>query len=457
MSTSQTARQNARTNSNGKYGLPHWRKKIFKAYSVRDGKRYQSPNWMAAFSHQGKRESLSLETSNHEAAAARAKDLFIYLKANGWDKWREQFKPQSVKKDQPQSDATVGAYLQTARVVLLDGGCDPKTFQQYSQCLRHVAADIQGIGDRFTLGHDKWLEQVSKVPLSALTDDNIRAWKRAFLNRAKIKGEVELGHAMTTVNSTVRQCKALFSDRRVHDKPSALSRIRKEVELPGFVPFAGIGYEKRQSMKYKPSFNDVNVLTQAAHDELADAEPELYKIFWLALGLGLRRNEIDKLEWHSFRWNDGKHGVLRIEKTEFFKPKTIESSAEIPLTESFAALFRQYQLKAAPPARFVIECDGTPRKGAIHYYFRAQKLFERLTKWLRDHGVSGSKPLHELRKEFGSLVNKTLGIYAASTALRHKDIGITTQHYVSSEIQTLPGLDAMLNGPTNIVSMEGAA
>lgn len=341
-----------------KFALPHWRKKIFRAYSVRDGKRHMSPNWTAAFCHDGKRESLSLDTPNHEAAAARAKEAFIYLKANGWEKWREQFKPDSIKKAEPQSGLTVGAYIEAVRPVL---GCDQKTRQQYFQCLRHVAADIREIGDRFKLGHAKWLDQVDAVAISALTDEAVRAWKRSFLASAKAKGEVELGHAMTSVNTVIRQCKALFSDRRIHDKPSVLAQVKDNgIEFPGFVPFANIGYEKRQDMKYKRSFNDVHVLTQAAHDELSVAEPELFKIFWLALGLGLRRNEIDKLEWHAFRWNDGNHGVVRIEKTEFFKPKTTESQAEIPLTESFAAMFRQYQLKAGPQARFVIECDGIP-------------------------------------------------------------------------------------------------
>lgn len=52
---------------------------------------------MASFSHRGHRESLSLGERNHKAAAAHARDAFVYLKANGWEIWREQFKPDRIR------------------------------------------------------------------------------------------------------------------------------------------------------------------------------------------------------------------------------------------------------------------------------------------------------------------------------------------------------------------------
>lgn len=75
-----------------KFTIPYWREKIFHATTVRDGEKYVSPNWMAAFSHKGHRESLSLGDRTHEAAAAYARDAFVYLKANGWEIWRAAYK-----------------------------------------------------------------------------------------------------------------------------------------------------------------------------------------------------------------------------------------------------------------------------------------------------------------------------------------------------------------------------
>jgi glutamate dehydrogenase/leucine dehydrogenase len=40
-------------------------------------------------------------------------------------------------------------------------------------------------------------------------------------------------------------------------------------------------------------------------------------------------------------------------------------------------------------------------------------------------GVNTQKPLHALRKEYGSVINKAHGIHAASKALRHADINVT--------------------------------
>jgi hypothetical protein len=51
-------------------------------------------------------------------------------------------------------------------------------------------------------------------------------------------------------------------------------------------------------------------------------------------------------------------------------------------------------------------------------------------KWLRAQGIRATKPIHELRKEVGSIIASTHGIYAASRYLRHGDIQITAAIYV---------------------------
>jgi hypothetical protein len=54
--------------------------------------------------------------------------------------------------------------------------------------------------------------------------------------------------------------------------------------------------------------------------------------------------------------------------------------------------------------------------------------------------VTEQKPLHTLRKEFGTLVNLAHGIHAASKALRHADITLTNNFYTDSRIRVTPGL-----------------
>jgi len=68
-----------------------------------------------------------------------------------------------------------------------------------------------------------------------------------------------------------------------------------------------------------------------------------------------------------------------------------------------------------------------------------------LTRWLRSKGVNSNKPIHELRKEFGSLVNLKHGIYAASRALRHSDITTSARHYIAKKERVSVGLGHLLS------------
>jgi len=63
-----------------------------------------------------------------------------------------------------------------------------------------------------------------------------------------------------------------------------------------------------------------------------------------------------------------------------------------------------------------------------------------LNAWLRNKGVNTQKPLHTLRKEYGSLVSQAHGIHAASKALRHADIHVTNNYYTDARVRVTPGL-----------------
>jgi hypothetical protein len=58
--------------------------------------------------------------------------------------------------------------------------------------------------------------------------------------------------------------------------------------------------------------------------------------------------------------------------------------------------------------------------------------------------VTASKKLHELRKECGAVIANTMGIFAASRALRHSDIRLTAQYYADKKVRITTGLEAAL-------------
>ena len=74
----------------------------------------------------------------------------------------------------------------------------------------------------------------------------------------------------------------------------------------------------------------------------------------------------------------------------------------------------------------------------------AQKEFRQLTDWLRSKGVNFPRPLHTLRKEFGSQIRLHHGIHAASSALCHGALRVTTDHYVEARAHSVSGLGRLL-------------
>ena len=171
----------------------------------------------------------------------------------------------------------------------------------------------------------------------------------------------------------------------------------------------------------------------------------------LALCAGLRRREIDLLEWSAFRWDEG---ILRIETTAYFNAKSEDSIGDVAIDPEIMTLFRGYRAKAT--STFVIESSIGPRPGAAWMHYRCRSMFKRLSGWLRAHGVKSRTPLHTLRKEFGSIINQQYGIHAASSALRHADLAITSQHYVDSRNRAAVGLGYLLSG-NKIVPLDAAA
>jgi integrase len=90
--------------------------------------------------------------------------------------------------------------------------------------------------------------------------------------------------------------------------------------------------------------------------------------------------------------------------------------------------------------------------GVTYQYYRCQELFERLTIWLRENGVKDNKPLHVLRKEYGSQICAIHGIHAASRALRHADIRVTNEYYTDSRVRVTPEMGHLLKADSDVTA-----
>jgi integrase len=207
----------------------------------------------------------------------------------------------------------------------------------------------------------------------------VQKWKGDFLGRAGSDPLAERT-AKISVNSIIRRAKSLFA-------PDALQHV--ECQLPSPLPFEGIKFEPRQSMRYCSTI-DPEALTIKARAELAEEDPDAFLAFLLALGAGLRRIEIDRLEWDAFLWNEN---AIRIAPAEHFDVKTEHSIGDIPIDRELMAIFRGYQAQSAG-SDFVLETDNLPQPNATFENYRAQAIFERLAAWLRKNGVSARRVSH---------------------------------------------------------------
>ncbi len=422
----------------GKTDVRYWQEVIFKPTYTRGGEAFSVENWAARIQWRGRREVFNLHTANKAAAAAKAKDIYVLLMGAGWDAALTKFKPEM----QRPSVSTVGKFLSELRA---HWSGKPKTFDDYCRSLRSVIAqifNIEGGREKFdyaTGGRNAWVAQIDAIRLADLSPELVNNWKIAFVRRKAGSNPLEQRKARITCNSIMRQAKSLFSE----DLLTHVKMVRPEK-----LPFEGVAFYPRESMRYH-SVIDIEALIR---DALGELPQEPLKIFLLATMAGLRRNEIDKLQWPAFRWNDG---VVRIATTEHFNLKTTDSGGDVSLDKELLALFRGWHATATGP--FVIESDTEPRIGAAFTHYRAQAHFDDLIDWLREKGVTAAKPLHELRKEFGSQICDKYGIYAASSMLRHTDISTTAQHYIDKKKNVTFGLGNLLPTPDNVTAITKTA
>jgi integrase len=414
----------------GKTDMRYWQDAIFKPTYTKNGKTLQVGDWATRMQWRGRRELFNLKTSNAANAAAKAKEIYTMLMGAGWPATLAKFKPEMQRK----AVATIGDFLDELQE---HWPGRPKTFADYCRSFRLIVSQIFGIKggrekfDYVNGGRKAWLAKIDRIKLGDVTPEKVNKWRIAFVRDAG-NDPVDVKRARISCNSIMRQAKSLFA-------PKLLAHVT--MQKPDKMPFDEVSFHKRESMRYHSTVN-FNALVS---DALRELPHEQLKIFLLAAMAGLARNEIDKLEWQAFRWNDG---VIRIETTKHFTPKSSYRTGDVPIDQELMALFRGWHANATDS--FVIE-GGEPTSNAKHTHYRANEHFDALLAWLRSKGVTGPKPLHELRKEFGSQICDKHGILVASRMLRHGGISITEQHYIHQKGRVTLGMGDLLPKPDNVV------
>jgi integrase len=175
-------------------------------------------------------------------------------------------------------------------------------------------------------------------------------------------------------------------------------------------PFARLALPKvdRQPFRSPSRTWIVGLMQQGLKDLTGDAR----RAFALALGAGLRWGEIGSLNWDDVR-SDSVH--IAAAKAKGRRARVV------PISEPV--------WRALEPAH----AEGpvlTQNMKEVH---------AALCAWLKRQGVKDSKPVHYLRKCFGSLAVGDHGIYVASKLLGHANITLTASTY-AGQVDNLPAV-----------------
>jgi integrase len=419
----------------GKTHADYWLKKVFRPTYQADGEKRETGCFSVKIQFAGRRELFPLNTANRAEAARKGKQIWISIVANGWNRTLLQYKPQAVYV--PPTFVTVGDYL---------GYLEKHQLYSPHALYRNTTKFYTALGSMFETnkprtrfdarrnGLKKWREKLRAVKLADLTPTKIELWKNNYL-ALRAENPLRQSHAKHTLDGYIRASKAMFGPKirkRLADFGASLAEP---------IPFANTTFvtRGRSAFRYRSRI-DPYALTNLAFEELQQDRPELLKIFLLALHLGLRRNEIDKLLWSQFDFGSC---VLRIEVTEYAQLKTEGSQDDVGLEPELAEYFRHEFKKAS--GIFVIEAANMPRKTNGWDHYRANPHFNELCAWLREKGVDAQKPLHTLRKEFGKLITEKLGLFAASRALRHTSPAVTATYYADDTRPKHTGLGKLIH------------
>lgn len=440
MAQSGTEKMSVPLSRLGKAHQDYWYSKLRKRSYEWQGKEVIVPNWQVRIGHLGRREWFNCGTANKAAAAVKAKSIYLSLLSAGWEATLSTYKPEQViARECP----NVGEYLDAVKT---NSELRQATFEIYARKLRTLIAGTFGLKagkekfDYVNGGRDEFIERVQRIRLDRITAERVERWKIRYLKAAEQKDPLAYKRARTTLNSVIRGSKALFA-------PGVTKRAG--VKLPCPLPLEGVANVPVERSRYRSMINP-QALFVAAKAELAEAtgdnaedKREQFKILLLALGAGLRRDEIDTLAWKQLDWQ---RNVIRVETTVHTAAKSNASEGEVDVDPVLLAMLKEYMKPGA--GEFVIKSPNKPRhQKSASYHYRCDRHFSHLIAWLRSKGVTAHNPLHTLRKEFGSQIAAQSGIFAASMALRHADIQLTRDYYLDKKQPTFLSISGLMQEP----------
>ena len=415
-----------------KTSAAYWQSKVF--LEKKGG--WASSTYFVRIQARDERRKVRLESTIKEDAGREALAFYLKVISQGW--------PAEAPEEQKDADALEGVSVELVTVSWWISATSPllsaraSTGEKYAESLRTLAAGLLGV-PRFRSAASKAL--VDQMPLSVLTSEKIQDWIDSRMRLAREKGPTSTTRSGNTVRAVLRNARGLFSES-----------LRKAVEASEAVavedPFASVRAPKKVIVKYTSRFDAESLLAHAskelrtppAPDDSAEriSQFEQWKIIYLGLVAGLRYNEIDKLRSRDISC---KAGRISIRAHDQFQPKAAASEGDVLVSNDAAEVIKE-MLQHTKGEWFLLEARSSRNKN-----YRSGLHHDRAVAWLRRYEENGfrpfkdvPKPIHELRKEAGTLVNQKHGLNETKHFLRHGDIATTAAFYVGTKGQITTGL-----------------
>ena len=382
--------------------------------------------------HQGRREVFKLHTANKKEAAKKARDIYLSLKANGWDSTFEKFKPKEAEAiTSPSIGDVIEVFIKQTKV-------SSSTARGYVTALRNVTAGIMGIEkdnsryDYVNGGTDAWQAKVDSVQMSSITGAAVNEWMNSFVAQRTEEDFTKQRSSQISANSFLTCCRSVFGKK-------VIGAMRERLELSESIPFDEATKFKIGKKKYESDVNIEKLISKAYRELRGIDQDQQWLIFLLSVGAGLRRGEVDVLIWDQI---DFKENVIDLKGTKYFKPKG--TLGDVSIDPEMASAIAEY--KKNSDSGFVIQSDIAPRFSTKSRTYRADAHHKKLILWLRANGMDTGKPMHDLRKEAGSRIYEKYGLMAASKFLRHGDVSTTADYYVNNSDDANTGFGGLLTG-----------
>jgi len=422
----------------GEGTVAYWRGRLFRnSYRDRDGKTIEIPEHYVRLRFGGVTKRVRLHASDKEKAAEEALRLSERLSEEGWsaitegqarlpssptiEEFCEAYRKAAASMERCPRPISINLYCRCLKLICRFAGV--KEIRQLTREAIERGRDAYRANGRQMRREDSAIQNtVSKILRNAAACFSREARGIMVRNGLKVENPFE-GIRLT---QDIQPIFALpeQSVRRIWDELPLL----RDGDPKAVDPSARL---VRRGRRPAPASNLASAI------DFRQRHPASYAAVLLALGVGLRANEIDKARWSWFQFNQKKECFVVIKAESDFKPKGGSARAiKIP-DELYRALESTRVDKVSP---YVLGGQETSAPSVvISETYRCKEALATANAWLRARGIESEKsrgnPLHRLRKQFGSFLATEFGLFAAQKALGHSSPAVTSKYYAGQTEQ----------------------